>query len=442
MMVRTDTRHLDQAVGVKVVARFYVEEPGAAPRVVELQPGSEARVGRGDDVEITVNDRRASRRHALIRYDGARVTVEDLASSNGTFVGAERVTDAPVTLAPGSLLMVGSTRLVLVPPVSVDAGEAAPLAWDDPQVVAVDPETVRLFQQARRLAASDLPVLLTGETGVGKEVVARALHRYSSRAGGPFVGVNCGSLPEGVAESELFGHERGSFTGATAQRAGIFESADGGVLLLDEIAELSPSNQARLLRALEERVVVRVGGAQPVSVDLKVIAATHRDLADEVRAGRFREDLYFRLAGATLRVPALRERPADIAPLARRILAERAPKVSFGPGVLDALTAYRWPGNVRELRNAIDSGLALCDGGTLRVDHLPATVAAATALSEAHTLRGRVDEAERREIVRALATHNNNQSRAARELGISRRALIYKMERYGLKPPPGATRKE
>ncbi len=442
MTVRTDTRHIDKAVEDKVAARFYVEEPGAAPRVVEIQPGGEARVGRGDDVEIVVNDRRASRRHALLRYDGARVTVEDLASSNGTFVGGARVTAAPVTLAPGSLLLVGSTRLVLVPSVSVDAGEAPPLVWDDPLVVAVDPETVRLFQRARRLAACDLPVLLTGETGVGKEVVARALHRYSPRASGPFRGVNCGSLTEGVAESELFGHERGGFTGATAQHAGIFESADGGTLLLDEVAELSPSNQARLLRALEERVVVRVGGTQPVPVDVRVIAATHRDLAEEVRAGRFREDLYFRLVGATLRVPALRERPADIAPLARRMLAERAPRVTFGPGVLDVMAAHRWQGNVRELRNAIEGGLALCDGGVFGLEHLPATVGPAAAQGEAHTLRGRVDEAERREIVRALATHNNNQSRAAKELGISRRALIYKMERYGLKPPPSSPRRD
>jgi transcriptional regulator with GAF, ATPase, and Fis domain len=231
----------------------------------------------------------------------------------------------------------------------------------------------------RRFAASDLPVLILGETGTGKEVVARALHRHSRRAGRPFVAVNCAALPETLAESELFGHERGSFTGAQARKPGLFEAADGGTLLLDEVGELSASNQARLLRVLQERTVHRVGAVRPTPVDVRVLGATNRDLAVDVARGRFREDLYFRLNGVTLQVPPLRERPGDVLPLARRGLDERGGGYVLAESAAEALRAYPWPGNVRELRNAVECAAATAEGSEIRASTCPPRCVAPSA---------------------------------------------------------------
>jgi len=409
--------------------------------VVLLEPGKPMRVGRGDEAEIRLHDLRVSRLHLTLLAEAGGVLVRDLGSSNGTHLGEVRL-EGSKRVTTGALIRVGDSRLVLAE-VGSDQTTPGPVLGGTASgdaVVAADPATVRLFALVRRVAPSRLPVLLVGETGTGKEVAARALHRYSHAAGGPFVPVNCGALAESIAEGELFGFAQGAHPGAPGPRRGFFEQADRGTLLLDEVGELSPANQTRLLRTLQDRVVTRVGGNAAVPVDVRVVAATHRNLAVEVAQKRFREDLYFRLNGITVEVPALRSRPGDILPLVARFLAEHDPGFVLGPGVEAALRAYRWPGNIRELRHAVECGVALAEGRELRLEHLPPTVRDTQATPPESTLWAQVDDLERQSIVRALADHNGNQSHAARTLGISRRALIYKMERFGLKPLPASAR--
>jgi two-component system, NtrC family, response regulator AtoC len=421
-------------------ARLVVEEDGRAARVVVLPVRDEVRVGRGEFAEVCLDDHRASRLHATLAFDGRSVTLRDEGSSNGTFVGGVRLRE-PRRLDDGDVVQVGTSRITLLLTlrgVQRAAPRAMPAAADE--VIAVDPITVELFALVRRLAVSDLSVLIEGETGSGKELIARALHRHSARAHRPFLPVNCATLTEALAASELFGHERGSFTGADARKVGVFESAHGGTLLLDEVSELSPGNQALLLRALQERAISRVGATQVIPVDVRIVAATNRDLALDVAQGRFRQDLYFRLNGVTVVSPALRDRPRDILPMVERILAGRGRQWRLGPGVGAALEGYAWPGNARELRNVIERGMALAERDEIRLEHLRLTpderLSARSATEETSMFRTKVEETERRAIIAALADTGGNQSRAARELGISRRCLITRMERYGLKPKP------
>jgi transcriptional regulator with PAS, ATPase and Fis domain len=294
-----------------------------------------------------------------------------------------------------------------------------------------------------RAAATDSTVLLQGESGTGKEVLARALYRGSRRASGPFVAVNCAAISTSLLESELFGHERGAFTGAVARKPGRFELADGGTLLLDEVAELSAGAQAGLLRVLEERKLMRVGGTHLVSVDVRVIAASNVNLKEAVAAGRFREDLYYRLSVLVAVIPPLRDRREDIAVLARHFLdrlVRGAPRRVDGiaPAALDALTAYRWPGNVRELRNVIERAVMLGASETIEVDDLPPDVrgphsapASAPAAGEQVALPMPFDELERRNLLAALAASSGNKTRAARLLGIDRVTLYNRLRKYG-----------
>ncbi|MDQ3338918.1 MAG: sigma 54-interacting transcriptional regulator [Myxococcota bacterium] len=320
-------------------------------------------------------------------------------------------------------------------------------------VVIESPAMKRIYGLVDRIADSNLTVLILGETGVGKEIVAEAIHQRSARRAGPMMKINCASIPENLLESELFGHERGSFTGADRRKIGFFEAAQNGSIFLDEIGEMQASLQAKMLRVLERKVVTRVGGTDEIPVDVRVIAATHRDVEAEVRAGRFREDLYFRLAGFTLAVPALRERVDEVVPIAEHFvqrvaeeLSQPAPKL--GDDAKVALRAYDWPGNVRELRNAIERAVVVQASGTITADDLPERVRdagrrARVTLPESplkDQLRDQLADLERVAIVEALEAFGGNQTRTAKRLGISRRALIYKMERLGLKPPPGATK--
>ena len=307
-----------------------------------------------------------------------------------------------------------------------------------------------------RAATSDVTVLLDGESGTGKEVAARAIHAESIRADGPFVAVNCGAIPEGLIESELFGHEKGAFTGAVSARRGSFEQADKGTIFLDEIGELRPDLQVRLLRVLQERSVQPVGGGAARPIDVRVIAATNRDLRDEVTAGRFREDLYYRLAVFPVHLPALRERESDIFLLASFFVeryAKRNRKTihGFSPDAQRALERYRWPGNVRELENVIERATILEDEPRIRLSSLPPEVAAAlntngTGAEGAHTngVSGvtpsreaivPLEEEERRIIRRALELTNWNIQEASRRLQIGRATIYRKIERYGLMRP-------
>jgi len=326
--------------------------------------------------------------------------------------------------------------------------QAAPAPTADDVVIAA-PAMRRIYSFVDRIADSSLTVLVLGETGVGKEIVAEAIHARSSRRAGPMLKLNCGSIPENLLESELFGHERGSFTGADRRKIGFFEAAHGGTIFLDEIGEMAPSLQVKLLRVLERKQITRVGATDEIAVDVRVIAATHRDLEADVRAGRFREDLYFRLAGFTLAIPPLRDRVDEIVPLAAHFVARVAGELGQPAPVLAddaklALTSYDWPGNIRELRNAIERAVVVQGGGTITAADLPDRVRdagrrAGPALPEGplkEQLRDQLADLERVAIVDALAAYGGNQTRTAKRLGISRRALIYKMERLGLKPPP------
>ena len=320
-----------------------------------------------------------------------------------------------------------------------DIGRATPAAADIDVVVCEDAAMRELFELARRAARSEVTVLLTGETGSGKEVVAAEIHKSSARAAGPYVRINCASIPETLIESELFGHERGAFTGADKRRIGFIERAHGGTLLFDEIGELPLALQAKLLRVLEERKVLRVGATEEVDVDVRFVAATNRDLEREVEKGTFRHDLFFRLSTLTLRVPPLRERPQDL-PLLAAQFAQRAtqaaqkPPARFTDGFSQALLRYPWPGNVRELRNVIERAVILASGSELTVTELPERLAllAPTLPREPSPMRDRLDDVERRALAEALRAAKGNRTHAARSLGISRRALLYKLKKYKL----------
>jgi PAS domain S-box-containing protein len=304
-----------------------------------------------------------------------------------------------------------------------------------------------LYRMIELVARSDSTVMVLGESGSGKEMVAEAIHRSSPRAPGPFVRVSCSALNENLLESELFGHVKGAFTGAVKDRRGRFQEAHGGTLLLDEIGDVSPAVQVKLLRVIEQREIERVGDSQPIKVDVRLLCATHRDLRRLVSEGRFRADLYFRLAVFPLRIPALRHRADDVALLAERFLARlqppSAPRMrTITPDALGALRAYPWPGNVRELQNAIEYAALQSGAGDLHVEHLPADVregAAAPSQARLAILRdvdGRTPRADEREtLVAALERSGWNRTRAAEVLGVSRVTLWKRMKRHGVSDP-------
>jgi len=302
----------------------------------------------------------------------------------------------------------------------------------------------RLREQVRKVAATDATVLVLGESGTGKELVARALHEASRRREGPFVSVSCAALPEGLLESELFGHERGAFTGAVKRKIGRFELAHGGTLFLDEVGEIPPPIQVKLLRVIQERRFERVGGEETIEVDVRLVAATHRDLARAVAEGRFREDLYYRLAIVPLTVPPLRERLDDVEPLARHFLEKHAARMGRTLAGLDrdavvALRRHAWPGNVRELENAVQQAMVFCEGEVVRAEDLP--VALRDARPEIpiptgeRSLNEILEQLERQLVVAAYERARGVKAEAARLLGIKPSALYYKLEKYGIARP-------
>jgi len=331
---------------------------------------------------------------------------------------------------------------------------------DDREILTRDPRMLELLALADRAAATDATVLISGESGTGKELLARRIHDRSPRAGGPFVVVNAAALPESLAESELFGHEKGAFTGAESRHRGRFELADGGTLFLDEIGELSEALQAKLLRALEERSIERVGGSGPIPVDLRLVAATNRDLARAVAAGTFREDLYYRLNVVALHLPPLRDRPGDLELLVPRLIERLAARsglapLPVSPAAQDALERHPWPGNVRELRNALERALIAAGGERIERGDLPPMIAPAAGAEPvgglagkrgpgpAGTPRGRaadgvepplsLAERERQAILEALEQTGGHRERAAQLLGISVRTLYNRLKEYGIR---------
>ena len=342
----------------------------------------------------------------------------------------------------------GRTEVVTAP--------AAEARTPETDVVVADSQMRRVYQLVQKVADTPMTVLIIGETGTGKEVVAEALHRESSRKGRSFVRLNCACLPETLLESELFGHERGSFTGADKRKIGFFEAEDGGTIFLDEIGEITAAVQAKLLRVLEEHKITRVGGTQEIAVDVRVVCATNRDLEGEVSRGAFREDLYFRISAFTILVPPLRDRKGEILPLTDYFLGVMAREHGqAAPRVADearrALERYSWPGNVRELRNALERALVLQAGGVVELEDLPERLREESEMRGGPALplpvtdggldvRQQIADVERASILAVLEACGGNQTHAARKLGLSRRALIYRMEKHGLKPPPGSGR--
>ena len=306
------------------------------------------------------------------------------------------------------------------------------------RVIARSPLMQAVFHDASLIAASDSRILITGESGVGKEVLADVIHGWSARVAGPLVKVNCAAIPETLLESELFGHQKGAFTGATSQRIGRFEQANDGTIFLDEIADMSPPLQAKLLRVTQDGLFNRVGSNTELRTNARILAATNRHLEDEVKNNRFREDLFYRLNVVELNIPPLRERSEDILALAEFFIAEFTKgKARFSAAVTECLTRYGWPGNVRELRNAMERAALLCQGDLIVPDHLPARVRSPGPAPVSVLVPGtdatdaeRLGEIERQAIIQALRKHDFNRTETAKALGISRRALLYKLQRF------------
>lgn len=546
---------------------------GSSPMAAALHDRTPVVVGRASPADLVVDDQGLSRQHARFTWQDDGVLVEDLGSTNGTFVNRERVQSATVSAAdevllgeiavsvhgihqgappadesdqlsvslreelrrarafgrtaallairraatgePGweqglrsplrsvdTLHSVGANVVVAVLAEALEAdldawssrfrehapgqtlhmgGAVFPTHGADPErlvsaairaastgaatgvalpeaeppdpgetgrVVLESPGMKSLYALIERVSRTTMPVLVHGETGAGKELVAASLHETSPRCAGPLKTVNCATIPANLTESVLFGHEKGSFTGANSRSAGVFEQAHGGTVFLDEVGELPAQAQAALLRVLETKRLTRVGGSREFEVDVRVVAATHRDLSAMVAEGTFREDLLYRLDALTLQVPPLRERVEDIAPLAALFL-ERAiqqwdtPRVEFEDATLDVLRAYSWPGNVRQLKNTVERASVVAVGATITVNDLPPAIArlapdASSAATEAsgspvaRTLAERVAAFEREVIREALAESGGNQTSAARLLNVPRRTLANKVTRYGL----------
>ena len=404
---------------------------------------AEVTVGTAAACDLVLSDDRVSARHVAVRAVESRFAVRDLGSTNGTWYEGSRITE--VTLPAGSTLLAGKTALRVEP-------EAMPLDLPPSQarrfgeLVGESLAMREVFAVLERVAASDATLLVEGETGTGKELVARAIHDASPRRRGPFVAVDCGALPEGLLESELFGHVRGAFTGAANARSGMIVRADGGTLFLDELGRISPTVQARLLRVLEERIVRPLGGDHERAVDVRLVAASRDDLDAEVAAGRFRPDLLYRLAVVRVALPPLRTRREDISLLARELLRRRGlpDEAPAGPG-LDRLLAHGWPGNIRELRNVLDRAIALAPGArrftdlVIRIDPSPLAgdgLAVRGDLPYADAKAAVLHDFERRYLADLLARTQGNLSAASRESGVDRKHLRALARRHGLLAGP------
>ena len=414
---------------------------GAASRIAI---GLGAKVLHADDVEIGLKVIRAGEGVDLVMID----VVCDVAALFASLT-AERISVPVVACGVGAdvpaavaAIEAGAKEYIPLPPdAELIAAVLAAIAEDRSAVLHADPAMAKVVALADKVAQSDASVLITGESGTGKEVLARHLHAASRRARGRFVAVNCAAIPETLLETELFGHEKGAFTGAVARRVGRFEEAHGGTLLLDEISEMDVRLQAKLLRAIQEREIDRIGGTKPVKVDVRLIATSNRNLAEAVAAGRFRQDLYFRLNVVALRIPPLRERPADIGLLADHFAARFAKenglparKISAEAGRL--LASHAWPGNVRELENIIHRAVLLAGGneiGAEAIDLPAAANASSTAArgASAAPVGSTLAEVERELILSTLSHCLGNRTHAATILGISIRTMRNKLRQYG-----------
>ncbi|MCA9705197.1 MAG: sigma 54-interacting transcriptional regulator [Myxococcales bacterium] len=413
------------------------------------------KVGRGDEVDLRIDHPSVSRDHACLHFGrNNEIHVSDSGSSNGTRVRGKRLKNGErVPVVAGETFEVGSALLMVQDPFGSEVSKApsAGGAIDDGGIVVSDRAMTSLYQLAERVAKSTINVLLLGETGVGKDVLARKIHAMSPRSDKPFLPLNCGALTEQLLESELFGHERGAFTGAVEMKMGLLEAANEGTVFLDEVGELPMSVQVKLLRVLEERAVRRVGGLRSKSFDIRFIAATNRDLNQAIQDGTFRSDLFYRLNGISLVIPPLRQRIGEIEGLSERFIEEaskragRARPPTLSPEALAWLQGYHWPGNIRELHNAIERAVLLCTGDAITVDQLPAAVDTPTGAptptpggagpAVAAAVGAEDDDPERKRILDALEQCAGNQTRAAKLLGISRNTLLARLDQYNIPRP-------
>jgi len=432
-------------------------EPG---RVFPLV-GEAVRIGRAAPCEICVDDPSLSRLHATLQIARGEHFIKDEGSRNGTLRNGAPVEFAS-PLEDGDRLTLGSVRFRFTRTDERETQTLLELFGKRGSPVSANPAVRRVvrtpgvrsvWEQAERAARSPLSVLILGETGVGKEVLAEAIHEASPRAAKELLSINCAALTETLLEAELFGHERGAFTGAVGSKAGLIESANGGTVFFDEVGELPMTTQAKLLRVLEERRVLRVGGRSATSIDVRFVAATNRDLEVAVENGTFRRDLYYRLNAITLTIPPLRERRGDILELAEALCDEASALAGSGPPTLSAqvrelLVGYDWPGNVRELRNAIERAVVLSPTAEIGPDALPPSITgqrarSATAgvapsagpLEGSGMLADAVDRLERERILGVLQENLGNQTRTATALGISRRKLVARLSAWGLTKP-------
>ncbi len=405
--------------------------PDAGMRcTIDVTDPARSLVGQSAACNLRLTDKLVSRRHAALDVTPRGLRLTDLRSTNGTFVGDTAVFD--VLLQDGAHFRVGDTTL------RVDAntvgGARQPASLQFGGVLGGSSAMRRIYPLCRRLAAADVPVVIEGETGTGKELLAEALHEQGPRSKGPFVVFDCTAIPPNLVESALFGHERGAFTGANATRRGVFEQANGGTLLIDEVGDLDIALQPKLLRAIERSEVQRLGGEKFIQVDVRVLAATRRDLDREVQAGRFRDDLFFRLAVARIELPPLRSREGDVALLGSYFWRELGGgDTPPPPDLLQRFEDYAWPGNVRELYNAVANRLALGDLAGMSKPAVCPPSGPATASLPFPTLTVRADlpfslarqrileDFERAYLERVLASHDGNVKRAATASGIARR---------------------
>jgi len=446
-------------------------------RMMPMPESGELTIGRAEDCDIILANPSVSRTHAMLKICDGEVLVKDMGSANGTRVGGRRLPqDGEGPVPPGVAIVIGGASLVVHQLASaasferpgregnssvrevimasehiraLKSGKYAQASDAPYGNLVVESEAMKkLFQLIDRIAPGTIAVLLTGETGVGKEVVAAAIHERSPRRFQPYLRLNCSAFAENLLESELFGHEAGAFSGARAAKPGLFETANGGTVLLDEIGEMPLTIQAKLLRVIETREVIPLGGTRVRKLDVRFVSATNRDLRECIRKGLFREDLYFRLSGVSVEVPPLRTRRTEIAPLARVFAAEAAEALGrkglpdLAPDALQFLEAQPWPGNVRELRNCVERAVLLSTSDTLTVNDIDPN---REHLVPRKTQRGMgvaldqdkksSESAELEQIKEALALCAGNQTRAAALLGIARRTLVKKLATMGLPRP-------
>jgi two-component system, NtrC family, response regulator AtoC len=422
-----------------------------------LEEGRPVVLGRAGGSDVTIDDASVSRQHARVRASTAHLEVTDLGSKNGVVVGGRKIASgACVPLRPGEVMALGAVSVVILRADGVVATPvlAEPASAERPAapaarasgVVLEAPGMKRLVALLERIAKSPLSVLLSGESGTGKEVLARLVHDASPRRQAPFVALNCAALPETMLESELFGYDKGAFTGAAKDKPGLFELADGGTIFLDELGELPQAMQAKLLRVLESGEVRRLGGLTAKRVDARVVAATNADLASAVAEGRFRGDLFYRVNGMSFALPPLRERREDVEPLATMFLtaacrrAGRA-ELTLADDAKEAIARHDWPGNARELRNVMERAAAIAEGSEVRsadlfLDTAPKADGAThtkprSDVADEATMRG-WEATERERVKEALARARGNRTRAARALGISRHTLLRRIAALGL----------